>query len=117
MNLYYMISEYYATGEGLVVCIYITPLIPLQTDYETLPRFSSSNFSGYVPGKLRYSEEEILTRQFTEKFGEFFSMGLTFATKEEICDKYAEFLPNHVIDLLNEGVETLTYYSMFEAYV
>jgi hypothetical protein len=117
MVLHYMLSEYTATGEGMVVCIYITPLKPLPTDYETLPRFTSPDFSNHIPGKLRSSEKEILTRQFTEKFGGYFVKGLTFKSKEEICDKYGDFLPNHVVDLLNEGITTFTYYSMFEVYV
>lgn len=77
MNMAYLVSDYYATGEGRTISIMITPT---SREGEDRDRYLKDTFEG--------------------QFGEWFANGLEEFSKHDFESRYANFLPEIVYDIL-----------------
>jgi hypothetical protein len=92
----FVVSDYFATGEGRTICLLITRAYPGAEDWEERPS-SENNWTG----KLKYSKKFIAARIFVEKFGAYFAQGAENFPREEFLEKYGRHLPEIVLKLLN----------------
>lgn len=80
----FMSADYYATGEGRTICLMMTQAVPCcEEDFE----FSENKYVACTTQEYR------ARRKFVKTFGEFYSKGLDFWTREEFFNKYATHLP------------------------
>lgn len=86
----FIVSDYYATGEGRTVCVLITRAYPWAEDYaedETIKR--SAKFRA--------------AREFIVKFGRHAAEGAENLTREEFLDKVGHYLPEFVKNVLSDS--------------
>lgn len=100
MNLYYVMSEYFATGEGMTISILITPAIPRADDY-VKPH-------DYNDLKTHNTPEERAINECKEKFG-YFGLGAQIVEYQKIERYLPEFVKNFIKD--NNG--SIHYHSQF----
>lgn len=93
-RFHYMFCDYMATGEGRTICLMICLPYPAPEDYEVEPRIDE-NWQ-YVPGVLKSSREEIAARRFRKKFGDYFTIGIEHANREEFLKHWGKFVPESV---------------------
>ena len=86
----FIVSEYYATGEGKTVCVLITRAYPWAEDYDKHQRVKSSV-------KFRAA------REFVVKFGGHMAQGAENLTREQFYDKVSHYLPEFVKNILNDS--------------
>lgn len=77
-NLFYLVSDYYATGEGRTVSILITSGDYDDTEYSHL-------------------------REFYDLFGPYYFLSLEFITKDELLTQYKSCVPELVPKLIGSG--------------
>jgi hypothetical protein len=93
----FLVSDYYATGEGRSISILVTRAYPSTTEYDdAVP-------SGFIDGefvmptlKEGITSMTIATREFVEIFGSYMAMCMESFSREEFLRKYGRFLPDHV---------------------
>lgn len=74
--LYYYVSDYFGTGEGVTVCILVTP-------------------KSVTDGAME---------MFREEFDDFYMRGIQEYTKEEILDTvYSKYIPEAVWKMIDEN--------------
>ena len=95
----FVVSDYYATGEGRTISFLITRAYPHTGDYEVAPSFTPD---GYVPGKLANTAEERALREMQEFIGGWFALGSEIFTREKLLASYRRFLPQYVIEFLED---------------
>ena len=111
--MYFMVSDYYATGEGRTVSILIdTPDIN-QSDYEIPPGYVVNAFGDkiWTEGFLKpeYDPKSTLLAKFEKEFGDFFSIGVDFLTEEEFFENYQDFIP----DIIKEKLKDRKIFNIF----
>jgi hypothetical protein len=85
----YLVSDYYATGEGRTICLLITCGYTIQDDYLE------------DGATLKNSEKFRVAREFIEEFG-YFAQGAVNLSKEEFMKRYGKFVPDSVQYMLDE---------------
>lgn len=108
-DLNYLVSDYYATGEGRTISIMITRLIPKDDEWKNPPTYTYK----YYPGELRVSVEDVLKRQFSEQFGEYMAVGMEIIPERDFKEKYQKYVPELVMKMLKEESGNFHYYSQF----
>lgn len=98
-RIYFLFSDYAATGEGRTVSVLITQVQPRNQDWERRPTFILGQ--GYVPGELKVKPELILLRQFAEAFDSWQARGMQILDAEEFRDRAGPFLPQAVLSTLD----------------
>ena len=73
----YLVSDYYATGEGRTVCILITPAFP----------------------KDGMSSKLVAAKEFLELFGNFYIRCAENLPKDIFFEKYGHYLPSFVLPI------------------
>ena len=100
---YYLGTEYFATGEGITVCLLITRAYPRHDrDYELKPNFDLST-GQYDPGKLKYEPNKIAHIEFRDQFGSYMSQGAEEFSKEDFLKKFESYIPARIVKLVNEA--------------
>lgn len=99
----FLVSDYYATGEGRTIAILITRAYPYQEDYET-PGNWDFETKEYTPPVMKNgrTSEFIAAREFTVKFGGFLSHGVENLPRGEFISKYGNFLPDIAMKMLTD---------------
>ena len=92
-GLLYLVSDYGATGEGRTLSILITHAFPAYDDYSTKPAWTDGV---YDAGTLKNSIQDIAKREFAEKFGEWFSVGVEIMDRYEFFHLYGTYVPEYV---------------------
>jgi hypothetical protein len=87
----YLVSDYFATGEGRTVMILITRTHPHIDDYDAGNKLKSG-----------VSPKTIAAREFIERFGGYYAQGAENLTKEKFIERYWHHLPVHVSNLLTD---------------
>jgi len=101
----FVVSDYYATGEGQTTSILITPATPrMGRDYEIEPTFNLET-SNYFPGKLKHTREQIAVLEFVDRFGKWLSQGIEVLSKDEFEKRYNYMLPESVKNFLTKAEE------------
>ena len=91
VNYQYVVSDYYATGEGRTVSILVTRALPQSEDYDDHYEIRP----GHTP-KLRAA------REFLEVFDNFTISYARNITSEEFRVEYYQYLPDMVIRILDD---------------
>jgi len=99
MGLHYVVSDYYATGEGRTISILIT--------------YGSTREEDYENGELKRSMNFILLREFALLFDWFYYQGAEILTKEEFLARYKSFISESVLKMLESEIGNFHYYSQF----
>lgn len=111
MQLYYVVSDYSASGEGRTISILITQGIFEEKDYETKTEYienSDGSFS-VKEGILKRSMNFILLREFALRFGAFHYYGAEILTKDEFITRYKQFISHTVLEFLDSNVGAFHY--------
>lgn len=97
----FVVSDYYATGEGRTVMLLITRAYPHTDDYETHGSYDSET-KVYTPPVMKpgHSPKMIAGREFIEQFGGYFAMGAENLPREEFLKRYGHHLPEYVHKIL-----------------
>jgi len=118
----FIISEYYATGEGRTISILITAAYPHHDDYSEESKNKSyttedGKFHFVMPTlKEGITAKSIAEREFTELFGYRMAIGATFLSRKELLDGFGSFLPEIVRHFLVDDTDdagNFKYYSNF----
>ena len=99
----YIVSDYFATGEGRTISILITMAIPKQGDYETQSDFKEVDGKLiYVPGNIKHDNTPcvIAQREFTLLFGEYMAFGAECFDQGVFWEKYGMYVSEYVKDIL-----------------
>jgi len=80
----YLASDYYATGEGRIICLLITGAYPRQEDY--------------LDDTLKNSEKFRAAREFLEEFGHLPEN----LSKEEFIKRFGQFVPDPIQRMLGK---------------
>ena len=98
----YVVSDYFATGEGRTVHILITRAHPRrdQDDYEVEPSFVDGK---YDPGILKTTSEERAIREMKDFAGDWFGIGAELLPRDEFFKRFGNFLPKDLIDRFTSG--------------
>lgn len=112
----YIISDYYATGEGRTVSILITRALPKISDYDTPGTFDDAGT--FHKGRLNSecSPEFIAKREFTEIFGSWIGAGATAMSKDEFLQRWKHLIPNFVHNIINEVDEPPGNFNYYQQY-
>lgn len=115
MELHYVVSDYYATGEGRTISILITPGYIWDGDYETKPEYIKKEDGTYSfkEGVLKRSMNFILLREFATIFDWFHYQGAEILTKEDFLQRYGKYVSSYILDLLESKAGNLNYYNQF----
>lgn len=101
-NLYFLASEYYATGEGITVSLLITRAYPRPEDYKKRPDFNLET-KEYFEGELWYPQSQIAENEFTKEFGTFFAIGVEHYSQEEFFERFGGYVPKHISQMFETG--------------
>ena len=99
MTLHYIVSDYYATGEGRTISILITRAYPRTEDYEN--------------GNLKDNLKERLIREFAECFDPYLAFNAEVLEKEAFLQRYKNHLSELVIRQLDSLSGNFHYHSQF----
>ena len=88
----YMVSDYFATGEGQTTCIMMTQATP-----NCVEDFENSE-NKYVAST---SKQYRAVREFHKQFGTWHLYGLRFLTKEDFYTEWAFYIPPVVMKVSN----------------
>ena len=104
--MYFIASDYSATGEGRTISILITYLLPKPEDYEIKPHIEERRDDNgrlvFNPGVLKTKTEDILLRDFAETFDGWLAMGAEIVDKEEFVRRFGRMVPELVLKFVNE---------------
>ena len=93
----FVVSDYYATGEGRTVCLLITRAYPWSDDYD---KTSTQEGVDYCPTKLKNNAKFRAGREFIERFGGYLAQGSENLARAEFIKKYGHYLPGFAKNLL-----------------
>lgn len=93
VDYYYVVADYFGTGEGVTKCLLITRAYPSIDDLD-------ENY------ELRYSSETVALKQFDEIFGSFFGRGADIYTKDLFLEQFEQFIPDFTKRVINNEVKT-----------
>lgn len=94
----FLVSDYYATGEGRTVCILITRAYPHAEDYED--RVLTSHPPKRIL-KRGHTPKVIAAREFRDKFGTWYLEGAENISREEFIKRYGHLLPEFARKILD----------------
>lgn len=101
----FLVSDYYATGEGRTVCLLITKAYPRKEDYAVEPRYENGV---WYPGELANSADFRAAREFIKEFG-YMSNWAQKYEKEEFLNKWEHFIPASLKKLLDSNAGNVYY--------
>jgi hypothetical protein len=113
--MYFIASDYSATGEGRTISILITPLHPKPDDYEIKPHIEEQRDDNgrhiFNPGVLKTKTEVILLRDFAETFDGWLAMGAEIVDKEEFIRRFGRMVPELVLKFVDEPMGNFRYFT------
>jgi hypothetical protein len=103
-NLFFCVSDYYATGEGRDVSVMIIKYYPRKEDYIVKPSFikDENGTTVFQEGVLRNIEIS-LKEIFLENFGSFDTYGFKILEKDDFFKKYNWMVPDYVKNIINSS--------------
>lgn len=96
----YVVSENYATGEGLTVSILITRATPLLEDYLE-PSYIDDQGKFHFNSKTKNTANERALKEFNSKFGDFYSIGAEILDRYEFFHRYQKYVPDFLYKTLD----------------
>lgn len=112
----YIVSDYYATGEGRCISILITMATPKPDDIETPATFDDVDGKAtYVPAVLKehHTPKVIAAKEFIERFGMYYARGAENIPEHRFWEKYKAYVPEYIKHVLFDvsGAPAFNYYS------
>lgn len=102
-DLHFIVSDYYATGEGRTISMLVMRPSNYWTDddWEVKPTFDE-NWK-YIEGtpKPNVTNKVIADREFNNLFGEWYALGATNISKEEFLTNFGYLVPDTVKNFIN----------------
>lgn len=96
----YVVSDYFATGEGITYCFLVTRAYPRSEDY-VKPSWFDDDGIWHYESELRNTAKERALREFQEHHGSWYVIGATTVSREEfLSDKYRSFIPEYVRNIV-----------------
>lgn len=86
----FLVSDYYATGEGRSVSLLITRAYPQSTDYDDFDQIINT-------AKFRAA------REFIEQFGWYLAQGAENLPRSEFLTRYGKYMSPMIQDILNSA--------------
>lgn len=98
-DLIFVVSDYYATGEGRTISILVTRAYPTEDDWDVKPTFEVGPDGKYIfkNGNLKNTKDQIALNEFIDHFDTFYAMGAEVLEKEEFISRYSSFIPQSVL--------------------
>jgi hypothetical protein len=97
---YYVVSEYYATGEGMTKAMLITRAYSHVNDLD----------DNHEP---KYSGEEKALREFERTFNNFICQGSEIISKKDFLFRFEDFIPVFVKKIIKNELKTPGNFSWF----
>ena len=94
----FVVSDYYATGEGRTIMLLITRAYPLGSDYITESHFDDGKF---VLGELGNTAKFRAAREFIDEFGGYYAQGAENLSREEFLKRFGNHLPPYTEKILS----------------
>ena len=94
----FLVSDYYATGEGRTISLLITRAYPHAEDYEETVLTS---YPSKVVLKKGHTPKVIAAREFRDRFGGWCLEFAENLPREEFLKKYGHHLSDYIHDILN----------------
>ena len=98
-SLHFLVSDYYATGEGRTISMLIMrpSMYWTDDDWEVKPHWTD-DFKTFVEGtpKKGISNKVVAAREFINLFGDWYASGAENLPKEEFMQKFGHFVPDVV---------------------
>jgi hypothetical protein len=102
----YLVCDYAATGEGRTVMTMVTRAYPLGDDYLNTSHIDSDGTFHYDP-TTKNTPEERAEREFIERFGEYYIMGVEVLDRVEFFDRYGKFVPEMLYKFTDPNSEDI----------
>ena len=98
----FVVSDYFATGEGRTIMLLVTRAYPRKEDYETESHFDDNG--KWHPGVLKehHTPKVIAAREFIERFGGYYASGAENLPREEFLKRYGHHLPDYVKNMIED---------------
>lgn len=112
MELIFIASEYYATGEGRTVSILITRAIPSDSHYYIKPEWVKTPEGWkYKEGVMNCTREQIALEEFKKTFDVWTAIGAEVLSQEEFVKRFSYQLPPMVINYISDPEGNFRYHS------
>ena len=85
----FAVSDYFGTGEGRTLCFFVNRCYPKSCDY-------------VENRQVINTKVERAQRDFEKLFGDWYAKGIEFLPREEFFTKYAQYLPQRLVELKDE---------------
>lgn len=113
-NLYYLVSDYFATGEGRCISMMITCVEYNDDDYQTKPKWYTDENGQWVydEGILKEGMSEVvsLTKKFVKEYGDWYGRGLEILTRNEYLERYNSCIPEFVKNITDPNKGTIPWF-------
>lgn len=105
-RFHYLAADYSATGEGRTISLMITLLEPSDSEYSRKPSVTQGEDGKWKldPGELSATNTEILTRQFAERFDEWWAVGMEVLTRADFFARFDNYVPKMAREMSREVV-------------
>lgn len=104
-KLYYIVSDYFATGEGRCISMMIFRPEFDDEDYEVKPAWTNDSAGQWVfiEGKLKpgITEKVVALRKFIEEYGDWYGQGAEIVTRDELLSRFGSCVPEFVKNITN----------------
>lgn len=94
-NLYFVISDYFATGEGSTRALLITRAYPSAEDYVEPVDYNNI--------KYKNTGEERALRAMADWIGPYFAQGAELISKEEFLEKYERHCAPYIKNIVEKN--------------
>lgn len=106
-ELRYLVSDYFATGEGRCISMMITRPQFEKEDYESNPNWYTDENGQWIyeEGTLKsgVSDTVVLTRAFVKEYGEWYGRGIEILSREEFLKRFSSCVPEFVKNITDEN--------------
>lgn len=113
-ELYHLVSDYFATGEGRCISMMITHAEFEKEDYQVSPNWYIDEDSQWVykEGVLKegITETVVLTRKFVKEYGDWYGRGLEILTRNEYFERYDSCIPEFVKNITDPNKGTIPWF-------
>ena len=89
----FLVADWWEQGCGRTFFLMMTQATPEGRDFDR---------DGEHPYTAINTQEERSIRKFEEVFGDYFTQGVKFITREEFFTKYSQYLPPRLLELKDE---------------
>lgn len=113
-ELYYLVSDYFATGEGRCISMMICRPEFEKEDYVSKPKWYVDQNNNWVfeEGVLKegITEKVVLAREFVKEYDHWYGRGLEFLSRDEFFERFSSFVPEFVKSITDPNKGRIPYF-------